>query len=49
MEDFSTLKCTAIAELFYITIYTQMFTIWFNRQWSNRLQFFVTYIQKENF
>ena len=46
MEDFSTLKCTAIAELFYITIYTQMFTIWFNGKWSNSYQFSVTYIQK---
>ena len=44
MEDFSALKCTAIAELFYITIYTQMFTIWFNGKWSNSYQFSVTYI-----
>ena len=29
MEDFSTLKCTVIAELFYVTIYTQVLTIWF--------------------
>ena len=29
MEKFSALKCTAIAELFYVTIYTQVFTIWF--------------------
>ena len=36
MEDFSTLKYTVIAELFFVTIYTQMFTIWFNRQWSKR-------------
>ena len=46
MEDFSALKCTAITELFYVTIYTQMFTIWFNGNWSNSYQFFVTYIQK---
>ena len=29
MEDFSALKCTAITELFYVTIYTQVLTIWF--------------------
>ena len=29
MEDFSAFKCTTIAELFYVTIYTQVFTIWF--------------------
>ena len=29
MEDFSVLKCTAIAELFYVIIYTKVFTIWF--------------------
>ena len=29
MEDISALKCIAIAELFYATIYTQVFTIWF--------------------
>ena len=36
MEDFSALKYTVIAELFFVTIYTQMFAIWFNRQWSKR-------------
>ena len=30
MEDFSALKYTVIAKLFYVTIYTQVFTIWFN-------------------
>ena len=35
MKYFSVLKCTALVELFYVTIYTQMFTIWFNEQWSN--------------
>ena len=34
MEDFSALKCIAIAELFYVTIYTQVFTIWFKGKWS---------------
>ena len=29
MEKFSALKCIAIAELFYVTIYKQVFTIWF--------------------
>ena len=29
MKDFSALKCIAIAELFYVTIYKQVFTIWF--------------------
>ena len=28
-KDFSALKCIAIAELFYVTIYKQVFTIWF--------------------
>ena len=35
MEGFSALKCTTIAELFYVIkviIYTQMFTIWFNEK-----------------
>ena len=46
LKDFSALKCTALVELFYVTIYTQMFTIWFNGKWSNSYQFSVTYIQK---
>ena len=46
MEDFSALKCTAIAELFYVIIYTQVFTIWFNGKWSKQLAIFVIYIQK---
>ena len=29
MEDFSALKCIAIVELFYVTIYKQVFTFWF--------------------
>ena len=29
MKDFSALKCIAIIELFYVTIYKQVFTIWF--------------------
>ena len=29
MEDFSALKCIAITELFYVTIYKRVFTIWF--------------------
>ena len=37
MEDFSALKCTIIAELFYVTIYAQLFTIWFNGKWSKLL------------
>ena len=37
MEDFSAIKCTAITELFYVTTYTQLFTIWFNGKWSKQL------------
>ena len=29
MKDFSALKCIAIAKLFYVTVYKQVFTIWF--------------------
>ena len=32
MEGFSALKCTVIAKLFYVTTYTQVFTIWFNEK-----------------
>ena len=31
MKDFSALKCIAIIELFYVTIYKQVFTIWFKK------------------
>ena len=40
MEDFSALKCTAIAELFYVTINIQAFTIWSNGKWSKQLAIF---------
>ena len=40
MEDFSALKCIAIAELFYVTINIQAFTIWFNGKWSKHLAIF---------
>ena len=44
MEKFSALKCTAIAELFYVTINIQAFTIWFNGKWSKQLAIFLLYI-----
>ena len=37
MEEFLALKCTVVTELFYVTIYTQLFTIWFNGKWSKQL------------
>ena len=38
MENFSVLKCTAIAELFYVIIYTKVFTIWFKKS-QNKWQY----------
>ena len=35
MKDFSALKCIAIIELFYVTIYKQVFIIWFKESQTN--------------
>ena len=46
MEDFSALKCTTIAELFYVIISYHIYTNVYNGKWSNSYQLFATYIQK---